>query len=427
MKPFPYQLEGIKTVAPKLRFLLRDEPGLGKTCQLICATRAIGAKKVLVICPISMCISWKREIVLWGGNLDNFTIINHDKLPIENHLKPLLQDYDVVIADESHQFLKNASTQRARAFLKIIKRAKHVWLATATVGSRSGEDYYCTLKILLPDIFKDWTKKAFRERYCKPVEQVFYSKSPVRGCKCVKLPAGQYQCTRITYEGFNNLEELHKLFSVCSLKRTAEEVKLQLPELTETDIYLPNSNIVFDPDELLDIRKSIEKGEDVKADYQARFKQAGLNNIPYAIEFLNSYPTNTNAVLYGWHKEVIHELVAEIKLKCPDRSTDFINGEVIGAVRRQGIIDSFQAKDINTLALNVQSGGAGITLTAATKGIYLQPPQSVIHWVQSRKRVHRIGSEEPVQIIKLISKGSIDEDIFKVLNERASFIKEVEG
>jgi len=405
LKLFPYQIDGVKALISKTRFLLRDEPGLGKTAQLINACKVIAARNVLVICPKSMVLTWRREINTWWPGTTDFTVINHDKL-IGREFKGFLRAWDVVIADESHMYLKNGATQRAKAFMKIIPNSKRVWLATATVASKSAEDYHCTLKILLPDLMKDWKKDKFLKRYCKKIPEPFsYS-----GYK---------------YEGFQNMEELHKVFSKCSLKRTEKEVSLELPELTETDIPV---EVVcsMTPEEKEDLKNRIIAGENISPSYQEKLRESGLGKISSVIELLNTYPPDKKVVVFAWHREVVQQLKLAIEDECESRTCSVISGEVTSSEERQQRIDAFQTGSLNTLLVNISSGGAGITLTAATVGIYVQFPHSVIHWVQSRKRIHRIGSKKPVQIIKLMAKG-VDEEIFKVLSERASYIKEVEG
>ncbi|WP_447516066.1 SNF2-related protein, partial [Clostridioides difficile] len=45
--------------------ILGDEPGLGKTAQLVVAAARIGAKRSLVICPSVLLVNWEREFRMW--------------------------------------------------------------------------------------------------------------------------------------------------------------------------------------------------------------------------------------------------------------------------------------------------------------------------------------------------------------------------
>ncbi len=168
-----YQKEGIVALIQKSRFLLRDDPGLGKTIQLICAINVLARANpktthVLVVCPKSMVITWEREIEKWSTEDINWTVINHDKF-ISKGAEKYLKKWDLVIGDESHQYLKNINTKRARFFFALSDLSSTVWLSTATVASKSGEDYYATFKLLLPELFSKVSRSAFIARFCKKI------------------------------------------------------------------------------------------------------------------------------------------------------------------------------------------------------------------------------------------------------------------
>lgn len=402
---FPYQKAGVKALVGKNRFMLRDSPGLGKTIQLIVSCNAVNPDNVLVLCPKSMVITWIREIKKWASHPEKFTVINHDKLITKDNYK-ILTSWDIVIADESHLYLKNIDTKRAAVFFSLIENARRVWLATATMASRSGEDYFCSLKVLLPDLMRKWSKSKFIKRYCKAVPDPFtYS--------------------GIKYVGFNNTVEMQTVLDKCSLSRKEEEVNLELPPLTFTDMYLEDHSEKFTPEEIKDIKKRVMEGKSFGNDYQGKMQKNALLKVPAVLELLSTYPPEKKVVIYAWHTAVIEELMNEAK-KVEGRIVESITGKT-ESLGRQVVIDQFQSGSINTLILNMQAGGVGITLTAATAGIYVQFPYSAIHWVQSMKRIHRIGSKKPVQIIKLMSFRGIDKEIFDILDDRMKHIKEIEG
>lgn len=423
--PYPYQWEGVKALATRKRFLLRDEPGLGKTIQCIIGATVAGYNKefeILVVTTVSMVQTWKREIMKWAMN-GNYTVINHDKLACAGSEKYICKKWDIIIADEAHLYLRNRETIRAKAFLMMLQNDPIVWMSTATPANSTAEDYFLAFKILMPDVFKKVTKTAFISKYCKKVEQKFYAKSPVRGCKCRKLETGQYECIAYKFTGFNNTESLGKILDACSIRRTAEEVNLQLPSLTITDRYLDNKIVKFTPEEVQDIRDKVYEGIALGEKYHDRLKDCALNKVPSILDMLQTYPANTKIVVFAWHRDVVTKLESAI---AKHRSVEVIMGGT-AEKDRQDIMDRFQNGDLNTLVLNMKSGGVGITLTAATVGIYTQFPTSADVWEQSMKRIYRIGSKQPVQIIKLIDAGSIDEQIWEVLEERLTKLKEIEG
>ena len=88
--PLDHQKEAIQKLVENKKFILADDMGLGKTTSTIIAALETGAKKILIICPATLKINWKREIenysnksvyIAEGKNFStesDFVIINYD-------------------------------------------------------------------------------------------------------------------------------------------------------------------------------------------------------------------------------------------------------------------------------------------------------------------------------------------------------------
>ena len=62
----PFQAAGIAYAAARKNTLIGDQPGLGKTIQAIGLANHTGARNVLVICPASVRLQWRKEILKWS-------------------------------------------------------------------------------------------------------------------------------------------------------------------------------------------------------------------------------------------------------------------------------------------------------------------------------------------------------------------------
>ena len=71
--PLPHQKEAIQKLVENKKFILADDMGLGKTVVTVIAALEANVKKVLIICPATLKINWKREISTFSKlNLYNF-------------------------------------------------------------------------------------------------------------------------------------------------------------------------------------------------------------------------------------------------------------------------------------------------------------------------------------------------------------------
>lgn len=78
--PMKHQEEAIIKLLQHDKFLLLDTPGLGKTASSIIAALESGVKKILVICPASLKLNWKKEISIYDDS-ENVSIIQREWIP----------------------------------------------------------------------------------------------------------------------------------------------------------------------------------------------------------------------------------------------------------------------------------------------------------------------------------------------------------
>jgi len=95
---------------------------------------------------------------------------------------------------------------------------------------------------------------------------------------------------------------------------------------------------------------------------------------------------------------------------------------------RQHIIDDFnQNPDITVFCLTTGAGGTGINLTAANKVVIFDQSDNPQDDVQAENRAHRLGQTRDVEVIKLVTKGTIEELVHKACHEKLQLAKRVTG
>ena len=101
----------------------------------------------------------------------------------------------------------------------------------------------------------------------------------------------------------------------------------------------------------------------------------------------------------------------------------------IEAEKRQKNIQTFQDPNskVRFFVGNPQTGGYGITLTAANTVIYYSNGYDLEKRLQSEDRAHRIGQKKSVTYIDLLAEETIDEKIVKALRKKINIASEILG
>ena len=95
---------------------------------------------------------------------------------------------------------------------------------------------------------------------------------------------------------------------------------------------------------------------------------------------------------------------------------------------RQELINEFNADEsIPVFLLTTGSGGTGINLTAANKVIIFDQSDNPQDDIQAENRAHRLGQTRPVEIIRLISEGTVEELVYKACEKKLELANKVTG
>jgi len=417
--PYEHQKSGIKFLACRGGAILADDMGLGKTYQSIISALEIGAKKVLIVCPASMKITWQRELSLFGETgiivngsswpyVGKFTIINYDilknfhtlKKP-KNETEPYYQniieeDYDLIILDEAHK-VKNVKAQRTKIINDIVEKGKidRVWLLTGTPIANRPMDFFNLLKLVKSPLGDNW--KFYAQRYCDAKR--FY-----------KTINGQKRQIWIT-DGASNLDELGIRTKNSLLRRLKTQV-LDMPDKTITTMYHDLSKRGWSEyenlwEEYLE-KKAAEgkRGGNLNKDLVELGllrKFIAMEAIPKTIELAeDAIEQGQKVVIFTTFTDELEELAEHFGNKCVTH-----NGKM-NTTNKQKSVDSFQGnKRIKVFIGNIASAGVGITLTEGTVVVF-----NSFSWVpgdneQAEDRTYRIGQKNNVSVYYQLFRDTI--------------------
>jgi SWI/SNF-related matrix-associated actin-dependent regulator 1 of chromatin subfamily A len=425
-KLYKHQEEGVKFLLTRNRCILGDQMGVAKTMQSIVAALESGCQKILIICPASLKINWKREIEVFcqdvtiaktnNWNTSKFTILNYDilknfhTLPGKNKKETDIVSrelvdakFDLIILDESH-FIKSPDSTRSKIIndlcLNFYPNVK-TWLVTGTPISNKVMDYFNLLKLVNSPIAKDWIYYA--RRYCDGKK---FTK---------KLKNGKTKQIWVT-NGASNLEELSNKTKNVIIRRLKSDV-LELPSKTVTPVYQQLSNqsrIKYDKlwDDYIEKRKELKKSTNIDRNITELIllrKFIAMETIPYTIELTdNALEEDEKVIIFTCFTEELLELQKHYGNKCVTHHGSMSQSE------KQISIDEFQNNNkIKVFIGNIASAGVGITLTSASVTIFNSFQWSPSDNEQAEDRNHRLGQKNKVSIYYQLFEDTISTRVWE--------------
>jgi len=423
--PLEHQKEAIQKLVENKKFILADDMGLGKTTSTIIAALETGAKKVLIICPSTLKINWKREIenysdktiyIAEGKNFNtdaDFVITNYDI--IKNFHDPKKKDdsqilssnFDLVIVDEAH-YIKNATAQRTKLINDIVKNIDRLWLLTGTPMTSRPMDYFNLLSLVDSPVSKNWI--AYAIRYCAGYQ----------------FNAGGRKIWNVT--GASNLEELRDRTLGLTLRRLKENV-LDLPDKIITPIYLRLKSKAYEDimGEYYDwYDKNPEESKSLTVQFTKLTKVRQViadEKITQTIELAENILEQGKKVIifcnFTNSLEKITEHFGKIAVK--------LNGSM-SKVEKQFSVDQFQDNEkIKVFVGNIKASGVGITLTSAEAVIFNDLSFLPSDHAQAEDRSYRYGQKNNVLVYYPIFENTIEGIIYDILNNKKQVIATVMG
>jgi len=423
--PLEHQKEAIQKLVENKKFILADDMGLGKTTSTIIAALETGAKKVLIICPATLKINWKREIenysnktiyIAEGKNFStdaDFVITNYDI--IKNFHDPKKKDdsqilnakFDLVIADEAH-YIKNATAQRTKLINDIVKNTERIWLLTGTPMTSRPIDYFNLLNIIESPVAKNWM--AYAIRYCSGYQ----------------FKVGNRKVWNVT--GASNLEELRDRTVGLTLRRLKENV-LDLPDKIITPVYLRLKSKEYEEvmGEYYDwYDKNPEESKSLTVQFSKLTKVRQIiadEKIAQTIELAeNILEQDKKVIIFCNFTDSLNKITEHF-----GKSAVKLDGSM-SKVERQYSVDQFQENPkVKVFVGNIKAAGVGITLTSAEAVIMNDLSFLPSDHAQAEDRAYRYGQKNNVLVYYPIFENTIEGIIYDILNNKKQVIATVMG
>lgn len=390
-----YQSFGARFALVQRRVILGDEMGLGKTVQAIAAIahlRAEGATHFLVACPASVVINWVREIedrsrlaarpvhgpgraaalAEWAGaggiavtTLDTLHALDvPDEVPVA-----------MFVVDEAH-YAKNPETRRAKAVAAWCARVERVLFLTGTPMENRVEEFRSLVGHLRPDL----------------------------------VPAIRPSDAAVGPRAFR------RAVAPAYLRRNQRDVLVELPEVQEIEEWEE-----FSAADEAAYRRAVADGNFMamrRAAYADPKRSAKLARL---VELVDEADRNgLKVVVFSYFRDVL----AAVELMVGPAARGPISGSM-PAARRQQLVDDFTAEPGHAVLLaQIQAGGVGLNLQAASVVIICEPQVKPTMEEQAIARAHRMGQARTVQVHRLLTPRGVDERMLGILRGKARLFDE---
>jgi SNF2 family DNA or RNA helicase len=454
-EPYQHQLEAFEGSVEKDNFALLMDMGTGKT-KVCLDTLAYNFENnrsdfAIIVAPKGVIANWigeiethlpkriDRQVVLWKPNLTKIKRKELTDLYEENgKLKILLMNieafstkkgvevaeffvkkFKVFMAVDESTTIKNRQAKRTKSICKVGRGAVTRRILTGSPVTKSPMDLFSQMDFLSPDILGFKSYYAFQARYA--VVQ--------------RRSMGAHSFNQIT--GFQRLDELTEKLDGCSF-RVRKEDCLDLPDkvytrrevgLTEeqTDAYVQMKNLALarlDNGDLSTTKNVLTQ--------IMRLQQICLGSLTDDDGTVHALKSNRlselmdiceeiqgKAIIWATWTQDIRSIAEALRDRFSVQAVATLHGETPDSDRQQ-IVETFQDRqsELRFIVGHPKTGGYGLTLTAANTVIYYSNSYDLELRLQSEDRAHRIGQENKVTYIDLISPKTIDEKIVDALRNK---------
>lgn len=419
--------------------ILADEMGLGKTLQAIAfIASAVEENEIepsIVVAPTSLVYNWLSEIEKFYPDMK--TLVVSGSKDGRQKLIETYREYNVIITsyplirrdiesykdkkfsycflDEAQQ-IKNPNSQNAKAVKEL--KAQNYFALTGTPLENSLTELWSIFDFVMPGYLLSHSK--FVKKYELPIVKTKNKKA---------------------------LEELNKHIKPFILRRLKSEVIKELPPKIEHKVIV----------EMTDEQKKIYAAylENAKAEISSKVKANGFDKSKLEIlailtrlrqicchpsVFIENYEGESGKMLalYNIIEETLDSghrilLFSQFTSILKDISTYlrknniehlYLDGQTKMEARAK-MVNAFNEGEGQIFLISLKAGGTGLNLTGADVVIHYDPWWNPAVEDQASDRAHRIGQKKTVEIIKLITKGTIEEKIFELQEKKKEIIKSV--
>ncbi len=414
---FPHQIHALQATNGQNHVAYYLDMGLGKTfvgSEKMCE---LGANVNLLICQKSKVQDWIEHFeehydfdIFNLTNKTNFNCFNeiieendvdeaYQIIGVINYelawrRKELLKLENFTLMLDESSLIQNRKAKQSKFILKL--KPQNVILLSGTPCSGKYENLWSQIHLLGWDIKEDLYNKQYVN--WKTIEvgefkhKIVDKEKPYKNVERLKAKLRQYGAI------FMKTDECYQL-----PQQNVIDVKVKAPKDYFT--FIKDSIVTINDVELVGDTNLTKR-------LYARMiaSQYNENKIQSFCDLVKS--TNDRLIVfYNFNEEL--ERIQDIAIEL-ERPISIVNGKTKD-------LRAYDEYDNSITFVQYQAGAKGLNLQKANKIIYFSPTEKCEDYMQSLKRVHRIGQEKPCFYYRLIAQKTIDEDIYKAIESGVDY------
>ena len=421
-----YQKKGIQWLQMLHHYgfggILADDMGLGKTLQAIAflSSQLQDNSRVLILAPSGLIYNWADEFQKFAPNLD--VVVVHGLKPYretilaEKHQiyvtsyaifrqdSEIYQDlsFDFLFLDEA-QVMKNAQTKIAKTLRKFV--VPSVFALSGTPIENNIGELWSIFQIVLPGLLP--AKKDFMKLPAERVAQ--FIKPFVMRRKKEEVLTELPDLIEVVYK--NELEDQQKAIYLAQLQQMQERIE----HVTVAEFQRNRVEILTG---LMRLRQICDTPALFMEDYKG---DSGK---------LDSLRDLLSQIAEGNHRVLIFSqfrgMLDRIEEELPQLGlTSFKITGSTPSQDRQEMTKAFNQGERDVFLISLKAGGVGLNLTGADTVILVDLWWNPAVESQAIGRAHRMGQEQAVEVYRLVTRGTIEEKIQELQEQKRNLVSEV--
>ena len=331
----------------------------------------------------------------------------------------------LMVIDESTT-IKNPSAKRTKNILKLSTKTKYRRIMTGSPVTKNPLDLYSQCEFLSPWLLDFTSYYAFRNRYAEMKTLNIRGRSIQVVDKFKNLGELSEQLKGFSYRVLKEdcLDLPEKNWTKRQITLSADQRKIYT-EMKQTALAHLNGKVTSTMTVLTQLMRlhQITCGHFTADD--GTTQEIANNRISELMNVLDEL--EGKAIIWANYQHDIRNIIKEVvKVHGPGSIVDYYG--LTPQNERQKNRDAFQNDPkVRFLVGTPQTGGYGITLTAANTVIYFSNGYDLEKRIQSEDRAHRIGQKKSVTYVDIIAEDTVDEKIVKALRDKVNIASQVLG